>query len=1101
MGKKSNVCFSFQWKKFEAIFLRVMFLEILLFAGILSSTANTNSRETKNCDLSENHSTRNNSESPLAQQNRTIGGSVKDATGQPLPGVTIKVKGTTIGIISDSNGQFKISIPANAEILSFSFIGMKSQELSITGKSTFNIVMYEETVGLDDIVIIGYGQVKKADLTGSVQSIKGAEISVEKTGNFLEAMNGKIAGVQISSQSGELGSGVDINIRGSNSINAGTQPLYVIDGVQMDANKNEIAMVSSQGGFGMNPMTGLNPNDIASIEVLKDASATAIYGSRGANGVVIITTKTGQAGRVKISLDVSLGASQAGKLYDVLDADTYEMYQMDDGNNARKTGGYLFGAGYVDWNNRYLQTRNWPSELKHDWQNEIYRTGYYQDYNASLSGGTKELTFSGGLGFNKILGLVNDNSQNRISARSKITGKRDKLGYGINMNYSNVKNDGVVGVGGPGGYGTITSFSVTERPIEILRPTETVFDLTPPTSLIKNGINNVRTERFLGDIYFDYDFNKGFNLRVSAGITSSNSKGNSFYGIDTPWGRTNQGQAALYNNISYSWFERNVLTYQKDFDKNNSLNVMVAAELNSYELSSMKATNMNFGGDESTTYFDISKGVNLQIPTSGYEKNQLESFLGRINYNFMKRYLFTVSFRADGSSKFGTNNRMAYFPSGAFAWKMSEEKFLKKVNWMNNLKLRFSYGVTGNDRIPAYSVTGKLTSSKYPSNDVQMVGMAPTSLSNTDLKWETTSQYNIGLDLGVLKNKINLTADVYKKYTFDMLMNTPIPNQTGFSTQYRNIGNMENKGVELSLNGIILEKGAFKWTTTINLSANINQVTDLGKTEFIPISVGGGWHADAGRIIKGQPLGIMYGMEKIGIYQLTDFTWQNSSDPTIDFRDRIFTPKPDVQTIKGITNLLPGDIKFLDVNGDGIVDPAVDRKVIGDSNPKHYGGMNNTFTYTKSELGSFDLSVFVNWNYGNQIYNSGKYTTSGAGNSGTYNITKEFWNNRWTETNPTNEYFARWNRTRDIVSSYFVEDGSFLRLSNITLAYTFPERLLSKMRISNLRLNITGQNLAIWTNYTGYDPEVSSNVSALKGYDRVTYPRSTSLFLGLSATF
>jgi TonB-linked SusC/RagA family outer membrane protein len=495
--------------------------------------------------------------------------------------------------------------------------------------------------------------------------------------------------------------------------------------------------------------------------------------------------------------------------------------------------------------------------------------------------------------------------------------------------------------------------------------------------------------------------------------------------------------------------------------------------------------------DQTTGVNNISKGTSPSDYSSQRWSTNRLSYLGRVNYTLFDKYLITGSIRADGSDKFGADNRWGYFPSAAVGWRVSEEPFLQDVETISNLKLRASYGATGNERIPPYTYLAQLDPSFYASNDALIFGLSPSALPNPNLKWEVTNQFNAGIDLGLFDGRLSLSADVYQKITTDLLLNAPIPAQSGFTAQWQNIGRVDNYGLELQVSTVNFDKNEFSWRTDFNISFNRNEVKDLGGAEFIPVNTFGGWQSNIGRVIVGQPIGTMFGYMLDGIYQIDDFTWQNDSDPNISHGDRNYELKESLPGYAG--SALPGRKKYVDTNVDGFIDDD-DRQVIGQSNPVHFGGINNTFSYK-----NFDLSVFFQWSYGNDIYNAAKVRLNGV--QPWMNITKDYFENRWTPENPTNEYPAYGSLDQQVASSYYVEDGSFLRLRTVSLGYTLPGSLTEKLGLGSLKVNLIGNNLLTWTNYTGWDPEVNFNNPLLSGLDRISYPRARTFTFSLNATF
>ena len=1026
---------------------------------------------------------------------KTITGTVILEGGDPAIGATAMVKGESTGTITDINGNFKIEVPSNS-ILQFSYVGYVTKTVSVSGKTNIKITLSEDNHNLEEIVVVGYGSMKKKDLTGSIAGLRSDDINITKSSSFVNAMQGKIAGVQISTQSGEPGAGNRISIRGANSVYGSSLPLYVIDGVQIDANPDEVASAKMGNGSLSDPLSTINPSDIESIEVLKDASATAIYGSRGANGVIIITTRSGKAGKARINYDGYVSFGKVNKRIDVLGASDFIDYRREIEENSS-----LF---YTDSNgdgayNQLDEPHDPYSNPVHDWQSEMLRTSISHNHNLSIDGGTDNLQYSGSVGYSKNEGIIINNDYERFTTRLKLDFARDRFKMGLNMNVSYSQYNGVSQSGGEGGtFNGVVQSLVTSRPIEIYIPE---FDNTgtyvSPIAMLKDAYKNTSLMRSTLNGYLEYRIIDGLSLNVSVGGILSSSKGKEFYGKNTEWGAGDHGRAIIAEHRATYVTNSNQLTYQKDFGKSN-INAMGAFEVNHYNFESFSVDNGNFL-DESTGVNAISKGNVLKGLNSYKGINNRISFLGRVYYDLLNRYLFTVSFRADGSDKFGKGNRFGYFPSFAFAWRLSEEKFMRNQQIFDNLKLRLSYGQTGNERIASYQYMANMENSYYNGT----LGLSPSTLANPDLKWETTTQYNAGIDIGVLNNRIQLSLDYYKKITDDMLMPASIPSQTGYSSQWKNIGKVNNEGVEFQISSVNIKTKDFQWVTDFNISHNKNKVKDLGGVDFIPIIMGGGWINNVGRVMVGHDIGTAYGYVFDGIYQIDDFTWQDNSDPDIKFDDRIFKLKPDVVSIKGV-NVKPGSYKFKNLDGseDNVVDEN-DQTIISHSSPKFFGGINNTFRYK-----NFELSIFLSGSYGNEIFNESKFRLSGGAPIAWQNLSKEFWDNRWTPENPTNKYGTFSVETRNttalITSSYYVEDASYLKLKTVSLSYIIPSSTFQKIglsKISSCKVYFTGDNLYTWTKYSGFDPEVDSGNALLTGFDRISYPRARSFILGVNITF
>ena len=1026
-------------------------------------------------------------------QGRTVSGTVQDENSEAVIGATVMLKGTTSGTITDINGAFVLEVPDENTVLIFRAVGLSEQEILVGNQTQIEVMLAEDIIGIDEVVVIGYGTMKRSDLTGSVSSISSEDIERTKSTSFLESMHGRMPGVHISTQSGEPGSNIEVKIRGANSINGNSTPLYVVDGIQMDVNTSEVATATVGSSSSMNPMANINQADIESIEILKDASATAIFGSRGANGVVLITTKSGKEGKTVFNYDANMAFASASKRLEVLSGDEYiayhasrwpyNTYNTEDSNN----------DGILDASDT---PRDLTGVNMFNWQDEILRTGITHNHNFSASGGTKTTKYSGSVGYLDQEGIVKYNDYSRYTARVKVDHNAGKIKTGFNLNSSYSKTVGAAGASGGGNYNCIVQFITLSKPIDINEPNQdfiTGGKFIYPTTMIEDAIKEIDLMRVFGNTYFTYALMDGLDLRVELGGNVSSSKGREFYGKETAWGNQQNGKGVLQENRSVSWFQRDMLTYNKQIGK-HGLNLMTAFEINSYAFESFRISMVDFP-DESTSVYDISKGTLMESVASNKWGTNRASYLGRANYNYDNRYLATVSMRADGSDKFGPGNRWGYFPSAALAWRVSQESFLENIDIISNLKLRLSYGQTGNERIPAYSYFARMQNSYYSSDGSTMLGLSPSSSANPDLKWETTVQYNGGLDFGLFENRISVMVDYFLKQTNDMLLLTPVPAQTGFGQQWKNIGQVDNKGVELMLMTYNIDRAGFKWNTTFNISMVKNEVIDLGEADFIPVTLPGGWFTNVGRVIVGDAIGTAYGYVWDGVYQIDDFTWQNTSDPTIEHKDRIYVLNPDVVQFAG-TAVRPGSFKFKDLDGDGLVDEANDRQVISHSSPKHFGGLNNEFSYK-----GFDLGIFLEWSYGNEILNVSKIRSEGY--QPWMNLRKDFWDNHWTPDNPTNEYGdnSYENKTSAFTSSYYVEDASYLRLKNIYLGYAIPQDLISKIGLSSLSVYFTANNLKTWTDYSGFDPEISYHNQLLTGFDRLSYPHAKSWSIGLKASF
>ena len=921
--------------------------------------------------------------------------------------------------------------------------------------------------------------------------VNAEDLSRSKSISFIGGIQGKVSGMQITNSSGEPGASSRITIRGANSVYGGTTPLFVIDGVIMDMQTNEIASTKFGDPQTYDPLAFLNPDDIESVEVLKDASATAIYGSRGANGVIIVTTKSGEEGRTDMTFDAYYGVSVQAREVGMLSANEYIDYMREVRPNSPLFYFDTNKDGSFDENDESRDPYAYP---QHNWQDEVLRAANSQKYSLSLNSGNKKTQYSGGLSYLNKEGLVINNDYTNYNMRAKIDHTQNKyLQAGVNVVASYTEMDGALVTGGDGGgYNGILQKILSDRPIDYYDPNESSENLgkyITPTSMINNSYKSTGTMRNNLNGYVKITPFNGLTISNTLGGFMSSSKSKEYYSTETNWGYPYNGRAIIQEKRTWSLNNNTQAQYQKNFNK-HGLTAMVAYEVSKYNYETFDTEGRGFA-DESTGVNKLSKASTI-VANSSRDQNRRMSYLARVNYKYADRYLLTTSIRRDGSDKFGPDHRIGYFPSVALGWRISEERFLKPIDVISNLKLRLSYGQTGNDRISSYQYSANMRDYYY--ND--QLAMVPYTKENPSLGWEMTEQYNMGLDAGFLDQRISLTFDLYKKITHDMLMQTAISGQTGFSTQWQNFGQITNQGVELQLTTLNFEQKDFTWATDITFSANKNIIDELGDVDFKVTNMTG-YLQNPGRIEEGNELGTMYGYVFDGIYQIDDFTWQNNSDPNIPHEERTYALKEDVVDINGLTIRAPGSHKFKDLNNDGIID-SKDKQMIGYSLPKCFGGITNTFSYK-----NFTFSFFFDWSYGNDVMNEFRFRAEGREALNAKNVLKEFYDNRWTPENPTNEYgsYSDWNQTSMFTSSYYVEDASWIKLRNISLSYTLPKRIVEKMKLSNLRVYAVADNVYTWTKYSGFDPEVYSGQALLPGYDRVSYPRSTTYMLGVNIIF
>ncbi|BDD06281.1 SusC/RagA family TonB-linked outer membrane protein [Aureibacter tunicatorum] len=1010
--------------------------------------------------------------SAIAQGKIQIEGSTKSKSGEELIGVTVLEKGTTNGTVSDFEGNFTLEVSEGSSI-EISYVGFETMVLPVGNRRKFDVELKEDVKMLDELVVVGYGTMRKNDLTGSVASIKTEEIKSIAAASLDQVMQGMAAGVQITQSSGQPGASTSVRIRGTTSINGSNEPLYVIDGVPIITEPGEMSTGASKGGT-LNPLASISPNDIESIEVLKDVSQTAIYGARAANGVILITTKKGSQGKTVFSLDSYYGVQQVAKKMDMLNARQLAELGNEATDNANLPRNPIFAS---------------PISLGEgtDWQDEIFQLAPMQNYQLSASGGNASTRYSISGGFFSQEGVIVGSEYTRGNFRTSLDHDvNERLTIGTNVTYSRGQSNGVVtatGEGGLGGAGVVTS-ALSFNPALPVRDAngDYIFqdNLTssPPGNPVEDArrnLNNSVNNRFIGSLYLDYKILDGLSFKTSLSGDAYFNKDMQFVPNDIKRGEQTRGQATHGYVNGHTWVWENVATYVKQINEDHRVNFVAGHSMQAFRSDATVVSTNDFD-DNRLTYHALQAGKLKGLSISESNAWQMQSFFGRFNYALKDRYIFTGTARVDGSSKFGVNNKYGFFPSGAVAWRISEEPFFENISKINELKLRGSYGVTGNQGIPAYSAQGRLEiTTAYLNNQSPITGSGLSSLANHDLRWERTTQANIGMDMGLLDDRIQITFDYYKKYTSDLLLNTPLPYYTGFKWAYMNVGDMENQGIELSISSFIVDSKKFQWNADFNISRNTNMVTNLGRLgqDGIPSEpmLGiTGWS----RITEGKSIGTFYGYVDDGIVQLND--------------DLASTPN-----FRG-SRLQPGDRKYKDINGDGVIDED-DIVEIGNAIPDFTFGFTNNFRYK-----NFSLMVFIQGSYGNDMVNFNKFNLENY--SGTTNASTSALN-RWTPTNPTNDQpRANASPPVNVLSTAQVEDASYLRVKNVKFGYDLPESLLEKLGVNRFHVYASVQNLLTWTKYSGFDPEVSmfSGVSSL-GADYGSYPMARTYLLGVNVSF
>lgn len=1035
-----------------------------------------------------------------AQTSGQVTGKVIDAMGE-IPGVSIVVKGTTNGTVTGLDGSFKINNVKATDILQFSFIGYKTQEIKVGNQKKINVTLVEDAKALDEIVVVGYQEVRKGDLTGSVGKANMKDLLSAPVATFDQALGGRIAGVNVTSGEGMPGATMNITIRGNNSLTQENTPLYIIDGFPAE----DPAMAAA-----------INPNDIESTNILKDAFATAIYGSRGANGVVVITTKQGKVGKPQVSYDGSFGFSQVTQRLDMMSP--YEFVKLQQEIEPARTEERYF----TTYNDKKWTLEDYRNVPNINWQDEIFRTAWSQNHNVRLSGGSEGARYNASVSYYGQDGILLNTDYERLQARLNTTVKRDRLTVNVNANYSrSIQSGASPSSSSYSGMNNLFYSVWGYRPVaypngtlddlrhELIDP-GTVDDasdyrfnpiLDLENAYRKNYINNLQLNG-----YVQYEFIKGLKLKVTGGYTYDNRHNDVFNNSKTRYGgpRSTLGvNAEIARSERLTWLNENILTYQTNWKNKHFFNAMLGTTLQNsdYEYYAYSTRNLP---NESLGMAGMEQGT-INTTTSTKSSWAMFSYFANANYNYKSKYYATASFRADGSSKFSKKNRYGYFPSASLAWNLSKESFMESCeSWLSNAKARLSWGLTGNNRIGEYDryalldmirahrESATIPNTVYPFNNVlESVGVAPTSLPNEDLKWETTEQWNLGLDLGFFNERISFTIDLYRKTTRDLLLQATLPYTSGYSSAMKNIGKVRNEGIELTLNTVNIDNKHFKWSTNFNISFNKNKVLGLteGQTSLMSTaSFDQNFNSQPNYIAKvGYPMGMMYGYIYEGTYKYEDFDLSGST----------YTLKANVPYYSSEGNTQPGMPKYKDLNGDGVIN-ADDRTMIGRGTPIHTGGFTNNFEYK-----GFDLNIFFQWSYGNDILNANRlFFESGFQTKRELNQYASY-ANRWTTENPTSDIPRATNSGSNLViSSRVVEDGSFLRLKSVTLGYNVPSTFLNKYKISKARIYVAAQNLWTITGYSGYDPEVSIRNSALTpGLDFSSYPRALSMSFGLNLSF
>lgn len=982
-----------------------------------------------------------------------VKGTVVDETDLPLIGATVMIKGASGGTITDIDGNFSISVK-KGEIITISYIGYKTQEIKYSNQQKIVVKMVPDSKALDEVVVVGYGSMKRSDLTGSVSSIAAKDVKEFQSSSVLGALGGQIAGVQITQSDGGPGSGFNINIRGVGTMTGDASPLFIVDGFEVD-NIDNIANA-----------------DIESMEFLKDASSSAIYGARAANGVVMITTKSGKSGKPTITYNGSATYRKITKQLDMLTP--YEFVQLQKDIDPKYADTY-YKTGNDDNGvpHRFQSLDDYIGESGVDWQAATFNPTWSQDHNLSVTGGDEKTTYSLLFTHYNENGIFNNSGFDRTTAKFRVKQKVTKnVSFDATVNYAQTNKKGVGTTADSGRFNMLAQI-LSARPTGGLKLTDeellssaidpvmledgTSLAQVNPVIQTESVTNKKRAEAWGANASLTWQIMKGLTFRTANSYYTANTRTDKFYKDGSkeafrngqkPYGDTQMGR-------DVRWTSSNNLTWKQKINKKNSYDVMLGQEISYRSSEYLLGQAMDFPFDHLGNN-NLGLGATPSKVATDFGDKKLLSFFARGNYNYDNRYLLTATIRADGSTVFSQKNKWGFFPSFSAAWRVSEEAFMKDIEAISNFKIRFGWGIVGNDRISNYLSLDLYQSNKYGIGNSLNTVLTPKQIKNQNLKWEGSSSVNLGVDLGLFANRLSLTADFFIKDTKDLLLAQELAHVTGFSTQYQNIGKIRNKGMEFSLSSTNIQTKTFTWNTNFNISIIRNELRALESGANYKTTRSGfdsNFTQDDYIAIVGSSLGSIYGYEFDGVYQSSDF---------------YITPDNKYVLKEGITNntrytdadgLRPGVVKYKDQNGDGIITTA-DRTVIGNAIPKWYGGITNTFNYK-----GIDFSFMFQFNYGNDIYNATRlYATQSR--SGRRNMLAEV-ADRWTETNASNKVPSVKGYITNDVYSRFVEDGSFLRLKNITLGYTIPQKWTKKAYISRLRVYASGQNLFCINGYSG----------------------------------
>ncbi|MEJ5145277.1 SusC/RagA family TonB-linked outer membrane protein [Sphingobacterium sp. MYb388] len=994
-----------------------------------------------------------------AAQQKTILGKVIDAvTKTPLLGVTIKLddkNGTTV--TTDKQGGFVLDNGAIGQSLTFSFLGYSSQTIKIDTRTSYTIALAPVSNVIEETVVVGYGRQKKRNLTGAIVSVGAAEIEKTTLQDPISILQGRAAGVQVSSNSGAPGGEMSIRVRGSSSLNSGNNPLFVVDGIPLES--NSISSLNGTENSGLNPMADINPSDIASIEILKDAASTAIYGSRAANGVVMITTKRGAAGKPEVILNANAGVSSLTRKLSVLNARQYREAVLDSyrGMTIPEDPFYTIIDSLNPMNNGDV-----------DWQDELMRTAKQYKLDLSVRGGNEGTKYAWSSSYLDQDGVILNSNYKRFTSRLNVDFTiSDRVRIGQSISYTNAVNNRT-NAAGSGNLSIIRSLLVRPPNMSMYLPDGSLngymIGQRNPVGMALFSTNLNKSNRIIGSQYLEIDIYQDLKFRSNVNLDYISMKEDEFMPSILDY-REGYNSGAVRSSGNLTWGNESYFTYTKNVADKHNIGAVFGMSFQKWRYDRTGLNGEYFPSDDIRTLNGASvisnQGVNVA------SEHAMLSYFGRVTYDYESKYLLEFNLRSDGSSRFGRDRRFGFFPSASAGWRFVEEEGIKNLGWLSDGKLRFSLGSTGNEAIGDYTSRGEFT---LGTNYLDFSGAAPTVMPNPSLTWETTHQYNLGLELGFFKNRILFSTDAYLKKTKDLLYNVPTPGTSGFEYITQNIGSIENRGLEFSLQTRNLE-GAFRWSTNVNISLNRNKVTSLPKNLLTNGHIqNGNFHI----LQEGLPIGVFYGWNFLGVYARDE---DNTNKLTNGANGAVF---------------VGGDPIWKDVNNDKIIDQN-DREIIGYAEPKYFGGISNDFSYK-----NFHLNVFFQYAVGNQIYNELNHQRNSIVR---YNNLSTDALDRWREQGDQTD-FPRLIRddpkqSDSRVQSRWVEDGSYLKLKNVNLRYSFDSALSKRIGLRKLDAFVTATNLVTWTKYTGFDPDVNSYSGLRVGLDEGSYPQSRTFTFGL----